>query len=230
MLSYISQNKKIGVAVYEPQRAGSFPALLVVHGSSGPVSSFVGGYAQQLANLGYVVFFIHYFDATGTGYASLSSIRMHFVAWITTLADAISFAERHPKVDSRRIGLLGVSLGGYLSLSLASKDARVSAVASLMGGMPPEMIAQTRRMPPTLLLHGDADSMVPVSEAYAVEALLKQLGTKHELKVYPGQGHSFQGMAQMDALTRTLRFLNRYLKQENALFGLKDFVLSLRNA
>jgi hypothetical protein len=37
-------------------------------------------------------------------------------------------------------------------------------------------------------------------------------------------------MAQMDALTRTLRFLNRYLKQENALFGLKDFVLSLRNA
>jgi len=230
MLSYISQNKKIGLAVYEPQRTGSFPALLVVHGSSGPGSSFVGGYAQQLANLGYVVFFIHYFDATGTGYASLSSIRTHFVTWITTLADAISFAERHPKVDSSRIGLLGVSLGGYLSLSLASKDSRVSAVASLMGGMPPEVIAETRRMPPTLLLHGDADSMVPVSEAYAVEALLKQLGTKHELKVYAGQGHSFHGMAQMDALTRTLRFLNRYLKQENALFGLKDFVLGLRNA
>jgi carboxymethylenebutenolidase len=96
--------------------------------------------------------------------------------------------------------------------------------------MPPEVIAETRRMPPTLLLHGDADPIVPVSEAYAVGALLKQLGTKHEVKVYRGQGHSFHGMAQMDALTRTLRFLNRYLKHENALFGLKDFVLSLRNA
>src|SRR5947209_19332983 len=96
MLSYISQNKKIGLAVYEPQRTGSFPALLVVHGSSGPVSSFVGGYAQQLANLGYVVFFIHYFDATNTTYASFSGIRAHFTTWMTTIADGISFAQQHP--------------------------------------------------------------------------------------------------------------------------------------
>ena len=225
---YSSQNKNIGVVVYEPQRSGKFPALLVVHGSSGPVSSFVGGYAQQLANFGYVVFFVHYFDATGTTYASFSGIRSHFVTWMIALADAISFAEHHAKVDSRRIGVLGVSLGGYLSLALASKDARVTAVASVMGGMPPEIISETRRMPPTLLLHGETDSVVPVSEAYAVEALLKQLGVRHELKVYPGQGHSFHGMAQMDALARTLRFFNKHLKQENAVFGLKDLLLSFR--
>jgi carboxymethylenebutenolidase len=228
MASYTSQGKNIGVVVYEPNRSGSFPALLVIHGSSGPVSSFVGGYAQQLANLGYVVFFVHYFDATGTGYASLSAIRQHFETWLLTIADAVSFAERHPKVDSQRIGLLGVSLGGYLSLSLASKDARVSAVASLMAGMPEEVIAETRRMPPTLLLHGEDDHTVPISEAYAVEALLKQLGTPHEIKTYPGQGHSFHGMAQMDALTRTLRFLNRHLKKESAVFGLKDLLLNFR--
>src|SRR5438270_3813373 len=120
MLSYNSQNKNIGVAVYEPQRSGSFPGLLVVHGSSGPVSSFVGGYTQQLANLGYVVFFIHYFDATNTTYASFSGIRAHFTTWMTTIADGISFAQQHPKVNQARVGLLGVSLGGYLSLSLAS--------------------------------------------------------------------------------------------------------------
>lgn len=226
MQFFNSQNRNIGVVVYEPQRSGSFPALLVIHGSSGPVSSFVGGYAQQLANLGYVVFFVHYFDSSGTGYASVSTIRTHFVTWMSTLADAISFAERHPKVDNRRIGLLGVSLGGYLSLSLASKDLRVSAVASLMGGMPPKVISEARRMPPTLLPHGEADPVVPVSEAYAVEALLKQLGTKYELKTYPGQGHMFHGMAQMDGLMRTLRFLNRHLKQENAMFGLRDLLLN----
>ena len=32
--------------------------------------------------------------------------------------------------------------------------------------------------------------------------------------------------AQMDALTRTLRFLNRHLKQENAVFGLRDLLLN----
>jgi carboxymethylenebutenolidase len=228
VLSYSSQSKNIGVVVYEPPRQGPFPALLVIHGSSGPVSSFVGGYAQQLANLGYVVFFVHYFDATGTSYASFSGIRTHFPAWMITLADAITFARRHPKVDSRRIGMLGVSLGGYLSLSLAAKDPRITTVVSVMGGMPPEIISETRRMPPTLLLHGEADAVVPVSEAYAVEALLKQLGTKHELKIYPGQGHSFHGTAQIDALTRTLRFLNKHLKQENAMVGLKDLLLSFR--
>jgi carboxymethylenebutenolidase len=228
MLSYKSQGKDIDVVAYEPQRSGTFPALLVIHGSSGPVSSFVGDYAQQLANVGFVVFFVHYFDATGTTWASLSSIKTHFVTWLTTIADAISFAERHPKVDSKRIGLLGVSLGGFLSLSLASQDARVSTVVSLMGGMPPEIIAETRRMPPTLLLHGDADPVVPVTEAYAVEALLKRLGTKHEIKIYPGQGHSFRGMAQMDALTRTLRFLTKHLKQESAVFGLGQMLWNLR--
>lgn len=178
----------------------------MIHGSSGRVSSFVDGYAQQLANFGYVLFFVHYFDATGTSWASLSSIHAHFVTWMTTIADGIRFAERHPKIDFQRIGLLGVSLGGFLSLSLASKDSRVAAVVSLMGGMPPEAIAEARRMPRTLLLHGEADPVVPVGEAYRVEALLKQLGTKYELKIYPGQGHSFRGVAQVDALTRTLRF------------------------
>ncbi len=228
MLSYNSQGKNIGVPVYEPQRSGTFPALLVVHGSSGPVSSFVGDYAQQLANFGYVVFFVHYFDATRTGYASYSEIRTHFHRWLTTIADAVSFAERHAKVDSKRIGMLGVSLGGFLSLSLASKDSRICAVSSLMAGMPDEFISEARQMPPTLLLHGEADPVVPVSEAQKVAALLERLGTPHELKIYPGQGHSFRGMAQMDALMRTLRFLNRHLKKENAAFGLKDLLLTFR--
>ncbi|HVH88291.1 MAG TPA: alpha/beta fold hydrolase [Terriglobales bacterium] len=212
--------------MYEPHRSGSFPALLVIHGSSGPVSSFVGNYAQQLAKLGYVVFFVHYFDATGTTHASYSQICAHFASWMAVIADAVSSAEHHSKVDPRRIGLLGVSLGGYLSLSVASRDSRVSAVVSLMGGMPAEVIRETRSMPPTLLLHGEADPVVPVSEARAVQDLLKQLGAEHELKIYPGQGHSFRGMAQIDALTRTLRFLNRHLKQEHAEFGVKDLLLN----
>jgi carboxymethylenebutenolidase len=131
-------------------------------------------------------------------------------------------------VDSTRVGLLGVSLGGYLSLSLASKDSRVGAVVSLMGGMPQDFIAETRRMPPTLLLHGEADPVVPISEAHAMEALLKRLGTKYELKTYPGQGHSFRGIAQIDALTRTLKFLSRHLKQESGVFAFKDLLFSFR--
>jgi dipeptidyl aminopeptidase/acylaminoacyl peptidase len=228
MISYKSGGKDIEVMVYEPPAEGQFPALLVIHGSSGPMSSFIGGYAQQLANLGYVVFFVHYFDATGTTYATLSGIRTHFETWMTVVADAISFSVGHPKVDAQAIGLLGVSLGGFLALSVASQDQRVAAVVSLMGGMPREIMALTKRMPPVLLLHGEADPVVPVAEAYEVEKLLKRLGSKYEVKTYPGQGHSFHGMAQMDALTRTLRFLSKHLKCESAIVGLGSLLLSLR--
>jgi carboxymethylenebutenolidase len=80
--------------------------------------------------------------------------------------------------------------------------------------MPDEFISDARQMPPTLLLHGEADPVVPVGEARKVDGLLERLGIPHELKIYAGQGHSFRGMAQVDALTRTLRFLNRHLKKK----------------
>lgn len=42
---------------------------------------------------------------------------------------------------------------------------------------------------PTLLLHGDADQLVPLEQATLLENKLQQAGVKHELVVYPGQGH-----------------------------------------
>jgi carboxymethylenebutenolidase len=83
-------------------------------------------------------------------------------------------------------------------------------------------------MPPALLLHGEADPVVPVAQAHEVEKLLQRLGSMYEIKTYPGQGHSFHGMAQMDALTRTLRFLGKHLKRENAVVGLGNLLWSLR--
>lgn len=210
--SFISGGRSIEYVSYEPCRGGSFPALIVLHGSNGPVSSFVGDYAQQLADFGYVVYFVHYFDRTGTGYATPTLIYQNFPAWLKTVADAVSHVAQNPKVDVERIGLLGVSLGGYLTLASASQDERITAAVSLMGGMPDYFIDHVRQMPPTLLLHGEDDSVVPVTEAYKTERILKALGTKYELKIYKDQGHSFRGLSQFDALTRTMSFLNANLK------------------
>ncbi len=211
MHSYISGGKTIEVVQYQPARAGKFPALLIVHGSSGPMSSFIGGYAQRLADFGYVLFFVHYFDRTDTSYAGSQAIETHFPAWIETLTEAIDYAVEHPKVDAERIGFLGFSLGGFLSLSLASQEPRIRAVVSIVGGIPEYFAERARRMPPVLVLHGEADTKVPVKEAYRVEQLLKKLNTPYEIKIYPGQGHFFQGGAQIDALTRAFGFLQKNL-------------------
>jgi carboxymethylenebutenolidase len=61
------------------------------------------------------------------------------------------------------------------------------------------------------VLHGSADPIVPVANAYAVEALLRRQNVPHEVKVYPGEGHGFRGAAEKDATQRALSFLRRHL-------------------
>ena len=218
MKQYISGGKRITVETFEPARAGKFPAIVVVHGSNGPVSSFIGDYAQQLADQGYVLAFVHYFDRTGTRpYPSVALMERDFPNWVETVRDAITYVEANPKVEKGNVALLGISLGGFLSTTVSSFDPRVKAVVDVCGGIPEPVAAKTaHRLPPTLILHGDADPIVPVTQAYALEALLKRTGTPYEMEIYPGQGHLFRGMAQLDAVTRALSFLEEHLGAQTA--------------
>jgi dienelactone hydrolase len=214
---FLSKDKQIETVQFEPRREGRFPALLILHGANGPMSTFIGDYAQSLANIGYVVFFVHYFDATNTYYADGAEMQKHFRDWVEVLQDAIGSATKHSKVDPERVGLIGYSLGGFLALSVASQDPRVSAVVSVVGGIPEAFAQRARRMPPVLILHGANDMRVPVKEAQRVEELLKRLHTPYELKIYQGQGHFFHGSAQIDALTRTFAFLQKHLHRKSPL-------------
>ncbi len=168
--------------------------------------------ASMLASHGFVVHVVHYFDRTGTtGVADKQTAVRNFPAWGKTVWDAISHGARQPEVDSERIGLLGFSLGAYLALSVAAVDARVKAVVEFFGGMPKEMPLFIRRLCPTLILHGDHDSTVPVSEAYHLQQLLEKKSMPYEMQIYRGAGHSFTGDAWDDARRRTLAFLERHL-------------------
>ena len=50
--------------------------------------------------------------------------------------------------------------------------------------------------PPTLMVHGDADLMVPLQQSQALAAKLQEHAIEHELVVIPGGDHGWNGMAQ----------------------------------
>jgi dipeptidyl aminopeptidase/acylaminoacyl peptidase len=211
--TFLTDGHSVGVEVFEPAAAGSHPAVVYLHGADG-VSAHEAAYhdsARGLAARGYAVFLIHYFDRTGTRWADGQTILSNFLVWVQTAADAITFATSWPRVDAGRIGVLGASLGAALGLSLASQDERVGVVDELYGVMPDLAAALMRRMPPVLILHGDADLMVPVAEAYKLERLLQGKSIPYEATIYPGQGHMFSGDAARDAMRRVLQFFDRYL-------------------
>src|SRR5438270_2402676 len=213
MSSFISGGKQISIDHFPPNDSSRSqrPAVMVVHGSGGG-GWYFEKYAREFTATGCHVFIVHYFESTGTDYAVTETILKHFPDWQRTLADAVKFAAEQPGVDPRRIALLGISLGAYLSLAVAAQHDRVCAVVDIFGGMPKHLGSGVRRLPPTLILHGDADPIVPVSEAYGLEKILKRTGTEYQMKIFPGQGHRLSGLYQLEAGLLVAGFLTKHLR------------------
>ncbi len=212
-----SGGKPIRLDAYLPEATdGSLPAVIALYGAGGGVSG-MERYAGMLAAQGFAVYLLHYFDRTGNVSADKptidkATIIRNFPLWMKTLWDAISFVAIQPQVDPQRIALLGFSLGAYLSLANSAIDHRIKAVVEFFGGMPKEMNFFMRRLCPVLILHGEADSTVPVEEAYQLQKLLEKKGIPYEVKIYPGAGHGFEDQAiWRDAGLRSLQFLQKHL-------------------
>jgi acetyl esterase/lipase len=45
------------------------------------------------------------------------------------------------------------------------------------------------KYPPTLIVHGDSDKIVPLQQAQTMDQALSRLGVEHKLEVIPGGGH-----------------------------------------
>jgi carboxymethylenebutenolidase len=213
-LTFQSGGKPIRLNAYLPETtAAPLPAIVALYGAGGNVSG-MERYANTLAGHGFAVYLLHYFDRTGTESADKPTILRHFPLWARTLWDAVSFVEKQPRVDGKRIALLGFSLGAYLSLTISAIDHRVQVVVDFFGGMPKEVNFFMRRLCPVLILHGEADSTVPVEEAYQLQKLLEKKGIPYEIKIYPGAGHGFEDETVWhDAGLRSLQFLQKHLAE-----------------
>jgi dipeptidyl aminopeptidase/acylaminoacyl peptidase len=70
---------------------------------------------------------------------------------------------------------------------------------------------------PLLVLQGENDIRVPKEEAEQVVAIYKETGKTVDSHFYPQEGHGFAKREnQIDAITRTVAWFDRYLKNANA--------------
>jgi carboxymethylenebutenolidase len=197
----------------EGQDASSRPALLLLHGADG--LAWNGDRyrlaAGLVAGFGYHVALLHYLDRTGDRRANYGRLREDYPLWLETVRDGMTWLSEQPGVAPDRLGLLGISLGAALSLSTAATDRRVKVVVEYSGPVPEDLPSSGLRLPPTLVLHGEADRIVPASNARRLQRLLTEAGTPHEVQVYPGEGHVLSGMAQFEAASRVTAFLSQHL-------------------
>jgi dipeptidyl aminopeptidase/acylaminoacyl peptidase len=66
---------------------------------------------------------------------------------------------------------------------------------------------------PTLLLGGDRDAEVPITQSYEYWNALRRLGVLTEFVVYPDEGHVFfKREDQLDAMSRTVDWFDNQMK------------------
>ncbi|HVB47185.1 MAG TPA: dienelactone hydrolase family protein [Burkholderiales bacterium] len=207
----------IPVTAYSDGGSGLHPAVFLLYGARGPQvdGAMYRVYARALALAGDDVYVVDYYARTqsvpgATPQALGAALAANLGAWVKGVREVISAVSDEPGVDASRLGLLGFSQGAYLAIAVAAADPDVGAVVEFYGGVPPVLRGRLGPLPPTLILHGDADRVVPVSEAHRLADALSASGSRYDIVIYPNAGHRFNARLTSadgrDALRRTLRF------------------------
>jgi dienelactone hydrolase len=197
--------REIRVDVFEPEDCVQARVVLLLHGIGGLLGdgALMRRAARMLAAQGFRACVVHYFNATGTFFATHSNVREHTGDWTASLAGiARHYAEAHAP-----IGMLGYSLGGFLGVRAATEVPGVGAVAVMSGGLLEEHEDPVPpHLPALLVLHGADDAKVHPERAEALLRLGRRTGAHVEGVFYPHEGHTLGARAERDALRRTARF------------------------
>jgi uncharacterized protein len=110
--------------MHVPEGKGRFPAALLLHGFTGMKSEahrmFVK-LSRQLAAQGIASL---RFDFRGSGDSAGEFEQMTIKSEITDALEALKFLSRHKRVNSKRIGLVGMSLGGAIASHVVGKESK----------------------------------------------------------------------------------------------------------
>jgi len=204
-----------------PDDSEPHAGVVLLHGAKGWRPELVD-LGSVLADSGFVALTIDYYAETARTPIGSIEKRQAWPGYQAAVRSAVKYLQSLPSVSGESVGLVGFSRGAFLAVSVASSMPGVDAVVAFYGGGgggPASLEEDVQGLPPILILHGDADTVVPVSYAYALRDAVVASGGEAEIHVYRGAGHSFNALfsptysaeAADDGLGRTIEFLRRRL-------------------
>jgi len=130
-------------------------------------------------------------------------------------------------VDPDRIYLMGHSMGGAGTYYLGAKYNDLWAgIAPLSGagGIADEAAAERYRSLPTLVMHGDHDSIVPVATSRRSVRMLQAVGAPHIYLEFPGKDHEFWIRRGAENMAKVFSFFDTVSRQMNVGYITEEMV------
>lgn len=188
-----------------PTGAGPFPAVILAHGCGG-IGNAETGWASVLREWGYATLVIDSFRGRGLTTVCNDQRTLTFVQRIPDAYGALRILVTHPRIDARRVALMGFSHGGRLTMGASTAWAKETYAPT---GQPafraffpfypncnyiyPE---QERISAPVRIHIGELDDWTPARSCIQLTESLKTSGQDASITVYPGAYHSFDDIGR----------------------------------
>jgi dienelactone hydrolase len=198
-VSYLDEQQALDGYLAAPDSARHLPGVFVVP-SWLNVNESICRRADRLAELGYASFVADMFGSgvrpsppqsprTVVGPFLEDRLRFRRRLW----AGLKAFQQRS-ECNPHCIAAIGYCIGGCGVLELARAAAPLRVVISLHGILTTPMAAQPKTVVPKILvLHGDADPVVPMESVIAFREEMRLAQANWQINIYADAKHSFTG-------------------------------------
>lgn len=186
-----------------PEDDSKVPLVIFLHGAGERGTNNV---AQLVHGVGELV---RWMDAHEKGYRLVAGQVPNGQRWVEvdwgakrhdmpaepseTMALLMEFMDKQladPSVDTARVYVTGISMGGYGTWDLVSRRPEVFAAALPICGGGDTAQAQKIAKVPIWIFHGSSDGAVPVCRSRSMAAALWEAGSNAHYREYPDAGHN----------------------------------------
>ena len=177
------------------------PAVIILHGASG-VNDYYLEVADMLSETGIAAFVVDSYEQRGI-LSGEETFKKLFHSYSTRISDAYAALEllsTHPKIDKRKIAVLGYSHGAMVALFVASEkirrafiadDLRFAASIAYYPGCATQFKGIDFTDAPVLMLLAEKDNICPVEACLVYAQRIKDSGADVKAILYKGVHHQF---------------------------------------